>query len=152
LIRAGFKVALYGGYWERYLSTRKFARGHADPRTLRKAIGGAKVALCLVRHANRDGHVMRTFEIPAMGGCMLTEDTAEHCEIFGEEGQAVVYFRTIPEMIEKLRWLLDHPAERARLARAAHALVTTGCHTYRDRLVTMLANVPTFQHFNVLTF
>ncbi len=153
LIRAGFKVVLYGGYWERYRETRGLTRGHADVTTLRKAVAGAKVVLCLVRRANRDGHVMRSFEIPAMGGCMLTEDTDEHREIFGKEGEAVVYFRTIADMIEKLRWLLVHPIERERLARAAYDLVTKGHHTYRDRLTAMLeltrSDVPISQRSNV---
>lgn len=138
LISAGFRVALFGGYWERYPQTRAYVRGLADPATLRKAIGGAKVALGLVRRANRDGHSMRTYEVPAMGACMLAEDTAEHREIFGEEGKAVLYFGNIPEMIEKTRWLLAHDEERRRLACDAHILVTSGGHTYRDRLAHML--------------
>ncbi len=138
LIGEGLRVALYGAYWERFRETRGYARGNADPPTLRKAVGGAKVVLCLVRRANGDGNSMRTFEIPAIGTCMLTEDTQEHREIFGEEGKATVYFRTIPEMIEKLRWLLDNPQERLRLARAAHELITQGRHTYQDRLRAML--------------
>lgn len=138
LIRAGFKVGLYGGYWERYPDTRGHTRGHADPKTLRKVIRGAKVALCLVRRANRDGHCMRTFEVPAIGACMLAEDTEEHREIFGADGKAIVYFRSISEMVERLRWLLDHGEERQRLARAAHRLVINGQHSYKDRLLTML--------------
>ncbi len=138
LIRAGFKVALYGGYWERYPETKAHARGHANPQTLRKAIGGAKVALCLVRRANRDGHAMRTFEVPAIGACMLMEDTEEHREIFGETGKAVVYCCDIDDMIGKLRWLLTHEEERRRLAQTAHDLIVQGKHTYRDRLMTML--------------
>lgn len=138
LIRHQFHISLYGGYWERYAETRRYTYGLADMATLRRAVAGSHVSLCLVRRANRDGHVMRSFEIPAMGGCMLTEDTSEHREIFGAEGEAVVYFRTIDEMIAKLRWLLDHPDERQRLATAAHRLITGGRHTYRDRLITML--------------
>ena len=141
LIRAGFRVALYGGYWDRYLETRPYARGHADPKTLRKAIGGAKVVLCLVRRANRDGHAMRTFEIPAMRGCMLVEDTEEHREILGEDGEAVVYFRTIPEMVERLRWLLEHEDERERLRQAAYERIARGRNTYKERLKTMLEMV-----------
>jgi spore maturation protein CgeB len=138
LARAGFRVRLYGGYWERFPETRPYTHGNADPHTLRKVIAAAKVALCLVRRANRDGHVMRTFEVPAMGGCMLTEDTEEHREIFGEEGKAVVYFRIVDEMIQKLNWLLDHDDERRRLADTAHTLITEGSNSYKDRLVSML--------------
>lgn len=139
LIKTGFKVALYGGYWERFKETRKYTRGQANPKTLRKAIRGAKVALCLVRRANRDGHCMRTFEVPAIGACMLAEDTEEHREIFGKEGEAVIYFKTIPEMIEKLRWLLEHDNKRQHLAQAAHDLIVNGRNTYKDRLITMLS-------------
>lgn len=138
LIEAGFKVGLYGAFWERFPATAKHTRGQADPRTLRQAIGGAKVALCLVRRANRDGSSMRTFELAATGACMLVEDTAEHREIFGAEGMAVVYFASIAEMIEELRWLLQHDEARSRLAHAAHRLIRSGRHTYKDRLLAML--------------
>ena len=75
---------------------------------------------------------------------MLTEDTAEHREIFGQEGEAVVYFQTIPEMLEKTRWLLNHDQERQRLAQNAHLLITQGQNTYGDRLKTMLSTISRF--------
>jgi spore maturation protein CgeB len=139
LIHANFHLQLYGGYWERYTETRRHACGHLQPREAQQVTANAKVALCLVRRANRDGHVMRSLEIPAMGGCMLAESTSEHRDLFGEDGQAVVYFESIPELIQKARWLLDHPGERQRLRKAVHRLITTGGHTYRDRLRSMLA-------------
>jgi spore maturation protein CgeB len=142
LLRSGFKVALYGGYWERFHSTRLHSRGHADPASLRKAIGGAKVALCLVRRANRDGLAMRSFEVPAIGACMLVEDTAEHREIFGPPDRAVAYFRSLDEMVQRMRRLLDDPMERGRLASEAHRLILGGGHTYRDRLRRMLDPAP----------
>jgi hypothetical protein len=139
LLRAGFHVALYGGYWERFPATRPHARGHADWATLRRALGGARVALCLVRRANRDGHAMRTFEVAATGACMLTEDTEEHRELLGADGTTTTYFRSADEMVEKARRLVAADAERARLGAALHRLVTAGGHTYADRLRTMLA-------------
>ncbi|WP_392534632.1 glycosyltransferase [Nostoc sp. C117] len=139
LIQSGICVNLYGGYWNRYPETKAHTSGIADIPTLRLAIAGAKIALCLVRRANRDGNCMRTFEVPAVGACMLTEDTQEHREIFGEEGQTVLYFQTIPEMLKKVRWLLNHEAERQRLAHQAHSLIFHGKHTYKDRLETMLS-------------
>jgi hypothetical protein len=138
LIRAGFNVALYGGYWTRFSETKFHSRGHADPQTLRKAIGGSKVALCLVRRANRDRHSMRTFEVSAIGACMLVEDTDEHRELFGAEGEAVVYFNNIDQMIDKTRWLKEIIKERQRLAAASYNLISNGNHTYKDRLASML--------------
>lgn len=142
LIAEGFDVALYGGYWQRYPETKRMARGHADATVLRKAMAGAKVALCLVRRANRDGSAMRTFEAAAMGACMLAEDTAEHREILGDDGEAVVYFRTAAEMVERLRWLLSHEQERRRLGAAVRARMAAGRHTYADRLQSILQAAP----------
>ncbi len=131
-------VTLVGDYWKTARQTRRFALGHRTPNEVRILTAAAKVNLCLVRRANRDGHVMRSFEIAALGGCMLAEDTAEHREILGPNREAVVYFRTAEEAAERARSLLADPAERARLSAAVWARISLGAHTYRDRLVSML--------------
>jgi spore maturation protein CgeB len=146
LAAAGFRVALFGDYWYRFPATRSLTRGQTDAETVRKAALKTKVALCMVRRANRDGHAMRTFELPASGACMLTEFTEEHYELFGEEGRTVLYFRTIAEMVEKTAWLIGNADERRRLARAAHDLITRGGHTYRDRMLTILNTLSAPRH------
>jgi spore maturation protein CgeB len=138
-IEAGFRVQLHGGYWDRFPATRNHAGGLVEPNALREAVCRAKVSLCLVRRANRDGHVMRTFELPAIGACMLTEDTEEHRGLFGADGENVVYFRTPEEAVGRLRWLVGHESERSRMSASAHKLVIEGKNTYRDRLETILA-------------
>lgn len=139
LIQGGFKLRLYGGYWDRHAVTRPYACGHADPATLRKAVSAARVTLCLVRRANRDGHVMRTFEGPAMGACLLVEDTPEQRVILGEDGEAVRYFSDMPDLVRQVQWLLLRPEEGARLRQAAYGRITGTANTYRDRLQVMLA-------------
>ena len=136
-IEAGFNVALYGGYWDRYPATRRHARGFLDQHGLRKAIAGAHVSLCLVRRANRDGHAMRTFEVAAMGGCMLVEETPEHRQIFGSDGDAVVYFRTTDDAITTARALLRDAPRRRSLGNRVRGLVVDGGHTYAERLREM---------------
>jgi hypothetical protein len=137
-LRTGPRVALVGGYWERFPAMRPYALGQQRPEALCALTTAAKVNLCLVRRANRDGHVMRSFEIAALGGCMLAEDTAEHREIFGPDADTVVYFRTAREAAERVRSLLADPAERARLSAAVRARISGRAHTYRDRLVSIL--------------
>ena len=135
---AGPQLALVGDYWERYRATRPYALGHNSPTMLRDLTAAAKVNLCLVRRANRDGHVMRSFEIAAIGGCMLAEDTEDHRTIFGGDGDSVHYFRTPKQAAALARLLIDDPAERARLAASVRDRVSRGSHTYRDRLCTIL--------------
>lgn len=130
-------LALYGGYWTRDPRFRPYARGFAMGRDYRLALGGARIALCLVRRANRDQHSMRSFEIPACGAFMLAERTDEHLAVF-REGQDAAFFSTPEELREKIRYYLAHEDERRRIARAGYMRVTTGGHTYRDRLHEML--------------
>jgi spore maturation protein CgeB len=137
-VSVGLPLALVGAYWERFSVTRPYALGLRLPESLRRLTAAAKVNLCLVRRANRDGHVMRSFEIAAIGGCMLAEDTEEHRAIFGSDGEAVYYFRTPAEAAVRVRSLMGDPAERARLAASARSRIAGGAHTYRDRLAVMI--------------
>jgi hypothetical protein len=137
-LRKGPRVALVGGYWERFPAMRPYALGLQPPEALCALTAAARVNLCLVRRANRDGHVMRSFEIAALGGCMLVEDTVEHREIFGPDGEAVVYFSTPRGAAERARLLLADPTERTRLSAAARARISGGANTYRDRLLSIL--------------
>lgn len=134
LLREHLQVRLYGGYWDRYAETRAAYYGHADLDTLRRAVRQSRVCLNLVRRANRDGHVMRSYEAPAMGGCLLTEATDDHRELFGPEGEAVLYFGTPAEAVAQTKRLCDDDTLRARLRQAVHERVTRGRNTYADRL------------------
>ncbi len=84
-----------------------------------------------------NGHTMRSYEVPAMQAVILAESTDDHKDMFGEEG--ALYFRDIPEMISKAKWLVAHEAEARQMAARAHARITRAANTYRDRLVTILA-------------
>ncbi len=138
-LKSRLSVALVGGYWRRCPATRPYALGRQPPETVARLTVSSRINLCLVRRANRDGHVMRSFEIAALGGVMLAEDTAEHRQIFGADGQAVAYFRTPEDAMIRARALLADEAERARLSAAARQCIVAGAHTYRDRLNAMLA-------------
>ena len=131
------RLHLYGGYWDRHPVLRRYHRGFARGRDYRLALSSAKIAINLVRHANRDGHVMRSFEIPACGAFMLAERTEEHLELFEEDREAA-FFGSPEELVEKVRYYLIHDSERERIAKAGYRLITSGNHTYRDRLLEML--------------
>lgn len=128
---------LYGGYWDRHPTLARCHRGFAHGRDFRLALGGAKVVVNLVREANRDGHVMRTFEVPAVGSFMLAQRTAEHLEFFGE-GREMACFATPAELVAKVRHYLTQPHERTRIAARGHRMVTAGRYRYKDRLVEIL--------------
>ena len=137
LIAAGFNLALYGGYWDRYPFARPFYRGMASSAVMRAAHANAKVAIGMVRRANRDGHSMRTFELAAMGACCLMEQTQDHRKLFGPEAESVLYFSSSESLVEKCRLLCADETLRTRLRFKVRKKVELG-HSYRDRLLSML--------------
>ena len=138
-MKAGPLPTFVGGYWDRYSHTRHLTLGLQNAARLQRLTADAGVNICLVRRANRDGHVMRSFEIPAVGGFLLAEDTEEHREIFGAEGNLVLYFSSAKEAAEKTVRILALPVERKRMAAALRNYVTSAGHKYEDRLRTIMA-------------
>jgi spore maturation protein CgeB len=139
LVRAGLKLALFGQYWDRHEETRPFSRGVAGQDRIRSASSSAKIVLCLVRRANRDEHVMRSYEAAAIGGCILAEDTQDHRRIFGPEGQSAVYFDSVEEMVRHATRLSADGALRRNLALALRERMRAANDTYADRLREILA-------------
>ena len=139
LARSGLRLRLFGGYWDRWPQMRPFHGGFIHGRDLRMAVTGATVNVCMVRRANRDGHSMRSLEIPAMGGCVVAEDTAEHRELLGESAGLVDYFRSIEEMVDRVRALARDPARARGMARSLERRVTMDHpNRYADRLRRMI--------------
>lgn len=130
-------VGLYGGYYHYTKALRRCHKGEAIGRHYRLALNMTQIALCLVRRANADGHVMRTFEVPACGAFMLAERTDEHEEMFQEDREAV-FFDNPDEMIDKIKYYLSHDVLRRKVAEGGYARVTAGHHSYADRLSQLL--------------
>lgn len=138
ILRNGHNLSLWGGYWERFPETRDAARGMADSDILCKVVSSTKCALTLVRRANRDGHAMRTYEVAAIDGPALAEDSEEHREILGQEGDTVLYFSSLPEMEEKCQWMITHPDEARLLGQRLGHHIRSGKNTYGDRLKSII--------------
>lgn len=140
LLRAGVPVSLWGGYWREHPDLAPHAQGHADEEQCRRIVASAGVNLCLVRRANRDGHSMRSYELPAIGGCLAVEDTADHRTLFGADGGAAVYFSGLEDLPAVCQRLLAMPEQaRAAMRQLVRERVTGGAHTYADRLQTIRA-------------
>lgn len=136
----GIRLDLYGGYWDRYPELAQFYKGFAINRDYRLAMSGTKIAPGLVRRKNRDGHSMRTFEVPACSTFLLAERTEEHQEIF-VEGRDVELFSTMEELINKILFYLKNDTARQRIAKNGYLHITSGKNTYQDRLLKILSYI-----------
>jgi spore maturation protein CgeB len=137
LAGSGLELALFGGYWDQHGNTQRFARGIASQDAIRAASATAKTTLCLVRRANRDAHVMRSFEAAAIGGCLVAEDTPDHREFFGPDGYAACYFDSVDGLVRIVTRLVDDPHKRAAMAANLRERMHGRSDTYQDRLLTI---------------
>lgn len=88
------------------------------------AITAARINLGLltermVGSVSDDQVTSRTFHIPACGGFLLHERTPELADHY-IEGREVACFGSQDELIEKVRYYMDHEAERVLIARAGY--------------------------------
>ena len=102
-----------------------------------EAVSGAKVVLGLLRMANGDQSTDRSYEIGAIGGCGLYQDTDEHRNLmtgYPDEG----FFRDPSELAERIEGLLANPALQKRLRSIGYKAISKPENTYAARLQTIL--------------
>lgn len=65
----------------------------------------SEINLCFLRKENRDSSTNRTFEIAAVGGLMVAEDSDEHRELFAS-GHEALYFSDDVELVEQIHKIM----------------------------------------------
>lgn len=138
---AGINVRVCGPHWWR-------ARTMGDRRTIGPvhgaeyigALAGARLCLGFLSKANQNQSAVRTFEIPAVGGFLLAERTADHQRYFAESTEAE-YFDSPDELVDKARFYLRHSEARDAVAAAGHRRCTTSPYTWADRCRRILEAV-----------
>jgi spore maturation protein CgeB len=133
------EVALWGARWSR--AKKRFGERHVIHK---QAVFGtvcavvyssAEISLNIVGDLNIPGHNMRTFEIPACGGVMLSTFTKEQAEFF-PEGEAAFYYRDPSELDSIIDRLLGDEGLRKRVKQRALKLAQH--NDYRNRARDLL--------------
>ncbi len=86
----------------------------------------------------------RVFEVPAAGGCLLTE-SADHLGEYYRIGTEIETFAGEEELVSRIRSLLDTPARRDAMAWAGYRR-TLADHLYEARFVPLLEHCKAKQH------
>ncbi|MBS1680690.1 MAG: glycosyltransferase [Bacteroidetes bacterium] len=115
LMKSKIKVNLYGFGWEKSFEESEWVTIHkprkggsfwADPLEFWKVIRQYRVQLNFFRPHNEGSHNLRTFEVPSVGGILLTPDSGEQRQFF--EGDSEIFFYSdITDMINQCRRLLN---------------------------------------------
>lgn len=144
LVRQGFTLRLFGpGYdWDPILMNSSELQ-HLVPVRLvwgeeyNKALCGAKVALCFLSKLNRDTYTRRCFEIPATGTLMLSEYTDDLAGLY-KEGEEADFFRSMEELIEKLKMYCGDDKHRQTVAANGYKRVLSDGHDVVSRMRKVL--------------
>ncbi len=103
------------------------------------AMGVTKIALNTNHFSELGGVNKRTFEVSGMGAFQLTDGPC--VEEYYEPGTECVTFRGPEDLVEKVRYYLDRPAERVAIARRG-LLRAWRDHTYQRRLNQAFESIP----------
>ena len=131
------RFRLFGPDWDR-------APDHPALRRLRpvrslpladyvKAIQCSKISLAFLSGLNNDSYTRRVFEIPAVGTFMLCQRTADMEGLFAP-GIDADYFSSPKELVDKIRYYLDHSDARKRIAAAGAGRVRRDGHDVFSRM------------------
>lgn len=98
----------------------------------------SKAKICFNSHgeiAQKCAGNIRLFEATGVGTCLVT-DWKENINDLFEPNKEIVTYKSVEECIEKVKWLLNNPVEREKIAKAGQKR-TLSEHTIENRVKTM---------------
>ena len=112
-------------------------RGGADSNNMMpQIIKCSKINLNMTNRPIKTGLPLRIFDLMACGGFVLSNYQSEIPEIFVPDEDIVLY-DSIPDMLAKIDYYLEHDDERKQIAKNGYEKVKE-YHSYDVRIVTML--------------
>ena len=131
-----YKILVAGNGWSRYKKIKNVTyygaiNGKLSSEIIKKSI----ISLNLLRKQNYYSHNMRTFEIPAMGGLMLTKKSVEQ-SFFFKEGQECLMYENFNDIDNKIKMVLENKKKFKKIANAGH--MVSRKHTYLSRVNSIL--------------
>lgn len=114
-------------------------RGPADSGIdMPKIFKCSKINLNMTNKAMRSGIPLRIFDIMGCGGFLISNYQPEILDYF-VPGEDIVLYDSIPDLLEKIGYYLEHDEERDIIARNGYEKVKT-FHNYNQRLSIILEN------------
>jgi spore maturation protein CgeB len=101
-----YKINIFGNSWG-LNSTNHVVRRFVHGLQLSRIISESFISINILRKQNQGSHNMKTFEIPAMGGLLVTTRSYEQ-NVFFPENKASVMFSNAKELQDKIDFLLNN--------------------------------------------
>ncbi len=111
-------------------------RGGADSNNMMpQIIKCSKINLNMTNRPIRTGLPLRIFDLMGAGGFVISNYQTEIPEHF-IPGEDIVLYDSIPDLLDKIAYYLEHEDERMQIAENGHEKIKQA-HTYDMRLITM---------------
>jgi spore maturation protein CgeB len=111
-------------------------RGEAWGLDMYAVLGKSRITVNAHRtYAEGFANTMRMFEATGVGALLLTEEAPNLRELF-QPGSEVIAYSGLDDLVEKIRFYLEHDDERVGVAAAGQAR-TLADHTYEQRITEL---------------
>lgn len=132
-------LKIYGAFWESspfYEDFLRFQKADSIPylsENYNLGLNSCKIALVFLSKINNDTYTRRCFEIPASKTFMLSEYTEDLASLFKERVEAE-FFRSKEELVDKIKYYLNHDSQRLAIADAGYEKLIKVGHEVTDRV------------------
>lgn len=133
-----YSINIYGNGWTFKEIFNHNYNNFIFRKKLSSIIGKSAISINILRQQDVGSHNMKTFEIPAMGGLMLTTRSAEQNNFF-PENKGCFMFDDTKELEKKIEYILNNPkiAKKVRIK----GIKLSKFHTYYNRINKILKNI-----------
>ncbi|WP_293297047.1 glycosyltransferase [Pedobacter sp. UBA4863] len=146
IAKAGIKVNVFGHAWHKFVKNNHFITVHEAVYgdTFWQIMQTYRVQLNIFRPHNIGSHNMRSFEIPSIGGIMLSPTSNQHLTFF-TSNQEAFFYDDEHTMLANIKYILALPKQQAMAIRVA-ARAKAKSYTYEQRTADFLSKLK--QHFH----
>ena len=125
-------LIIAGNNWNKNLFNKYSNIKALFDKKLSRLIGSSLISINILRDQNKSSHNMRTFEIPAMGGLMLTTRSKEQ-NYFFQENKECIMFSGRKELNYKINYLLKNIKRINLIKKNAYIKSKKNSYTNRSR-------------------
>jgi len=131
------QIKLWGPPWRDSYYQEKHVKSNLNAKEVCKVYHYTKINLNRHFMVNVTGANVRTFDIPACEGFLLTDDMADITNILYEKDREVVTYKNMRDLQNKVKYFLKHDRERKDIAKNARKK-TIAKHLYKHRVKELL--------------